>query len=310
MWGKVMGTRTSPTSHTPRRQRHRRGARQAQTADKGSLAKAYFQAFAQQIDGIPQVLKTIIGRLDRHAVGVTLLVSAFLAVSTFIMRFFSYCHDLGIVQYWSLDTSCIQLSNDNFIYYVLFSAAICALVLLGSLALVMLYSIEPNDISTLRLIFYRIIFTIFLCLVLSLAYVFLFFSSWSIEAQLYSLCLSLVNVFLAIGFLAITYSLKGSSGSIFTRYPMQSAIALAFLLIVSGCLSAYHLGSNSADSQRTFPLLNDTQVVVYSTSTTYYTARYTIDGDTILIDTSHRGTYARADGELEYRTFANVILQD
>lgn len=305
-----MGTRTSPPSHTPRRQRHHRGARQAQTADKGNLAKAYLQAFAQQIDGIPQVLKTIIGRLDRHAVGVTLLVSAFLAVSTFLMRFFSYCHDLGIAQYWSLDTSCIQLSNDNFIYYILFSAAICALFLLGSLAFVMLYSIEPNDISTPLLIFYRIIFTIFLCVILSLAYVFLFYSSWSIEAQLSSLGLTLINVFVAIVFQVIMYCLKGSSGSTFTRYPIQSMIGLAFLLMVSGCLSAYHLGSNSADSQRTFPLLNDTQVVVYSTSTTYYTARYTIDGDTLIIDTSHRGTYARADGELEYRTFENVVRQE
>lgn len=305
-----MGTRTSPPSHTPRRQRHRRGARQAQTADKGSLAKAYFQAFAQQIDGIPQVLKTIIGRLDRHAVGVTLLVSAFLAVSTFIMRFFSYCHDLGIVQYWSLDTSCIQLSNDNFIYYVLFSAAICALFLLGSLAFVMLYSIEPKAISRLEHIVCLVLFTVVICFILSLAYVFLFYSSWSIEAQLYSLGLTLINVLVAIVFQVIMYCLKGSSGSTFTRYPIQSMIGLAFLLMVSGCLSAYHLGSNSADSQRTFPLLNDSQVVVYSTSTTYYTARYTIDGDTILIDTSHRGTYARADGELEYRTFENVVRQD
>ncbi len=305
-----MGTRTSPPSHTPRRQRNLRGARQAQTADKGSSAKAYFQAFAQQIDGIPQVLKTIIGPLDRHAVGVTLLVSAFLAVSTFLMRFFSYCHDLGIVQYWSLDTSCIQLSNDNFIYSVLFSAAICALLFLGSLVFVMLYSIESNEISTPRLIFYRIIFTIFFCLILSIAYVFLFYSSWSIEALLSSLGLTLINVLVAIVFQVVTHYFKGNPGSTFMRYPIQSMIGLAFLLMVSGCLSFYHLGSDSADSQRTFPLLNDTQVVVYSTSTTYYTARYTIDGDTILIDTSHRGTYARADGELEYRTFEDVILQD
>lgn len=294
----------------PRRQRDLRGARQAQAADNVSPTKAYLQAFAQQLDHIPQVLKTIIGRLDRHAVGVTLLVSAFLAASTFLMRFFSYCHDLGIVQYWSLDTSCIQLSKDDLVYYVLFSAVICAWVLLGSLVFVILYSIEPDDISTPRLIFYRIIFTIFFCLILSIAYVFLFYSSWSIEALLSSLGLSLVNVLVAIGFQVITHCLKGSPGSTFTRYPIQSTIALAFLLMVSGCLGAYHLGSDSADSQRTFPLLNDSQVVVYSTSTTYYTARYTIDGDTILIDTSHRGTYARADRELEYRTFENVVRQD
>ena len=70
------------------------------------------------------------------------------------------------------------------------------------------------------------------------------------------------------------------------------------------------LGLDSAKSQRTFPLLNDTQVVVYATPTTYYTARYTIDGDTILIDTRHQGTYARADVEVEYYTFEEVVLQD
>lgn len=242
--------------------------------------------------------------------GVTLLVSAFLAVSTFLMRFFSYCHDLAIVQYWSLDTSCIQLSNDNLIYFILFSATICALFLLGSWVLVMLYSIEPKAISRLMHIVYLILFTIFLCLILSIAYVLFFFSSWSIEAHLYSLGLTLINVFVAIVFRVVMYCLKGSFESTFTPYPIQSMIGLAFLLIVSGCLGSYHTGSSSADSQRTFPLLNDTQVVVYSTSTTYYTARYTIDGDTILIDTSHRGTYARTDGELEYRTFENVVRQD
>lgn len=264
----------------------------------------------QQIDGIPRVLKTIIGHLNRHAMGVTLLASAFLAVSTFIMHFFSYCHDLAIVQYWSLDASCIQLSNDNLIYFVLFSATICALFFLGSWVLVMLYSIKPNNVSTLRHIFYLVVFTIFVCLILSITYVFLFFSSWSIKAFLYSLGLSFINVFVAIVSRVVMYCLKGSFDSTFTKYPVQGIISLAFLLIVSGCLSSYHTGSNSADSQRTFPLLNDHQVVLYSTSTTYHTARYTIDGDAIIIDTSHQGTYARTDGELEYRTFEDVVNQE
>lgn len=242
--------------------------------------------------------------------GVTLLASAFLAVSTFIVRFFSYCHDLAIVQYWSLDISLIQPSNENLIYYILFSATMCALLFLGSWVLTLFFSTKPKNISPFAHIVFLSVFTIFFSLFLSFVYVVLFFSSWSIQAYLYSLAFTGLNVAVALISRAVMYCLKGSFESTFTSYPIQSMVSLAILLMVACSFASYHTGFSSADSQRTFPLLNDTQVVVYSTSTTYYTARYTIDGDTILIDTSHRGTYARADGELEYRTFEDVILQD
>lgn len=258
------------------------------------------QTYKNQLLILRQFLQKIISYFNGNAAGITIAVSGFLAVSTFIMKFFSYCYDRGKVSYWSIDISIIQVFNNNIILEVFFSAIFLAFFLfISGIFFVCLPEKLPKKFS-LWLLF--LIFTTFLYFFST----FLYFFILNIDFNYKVFLLPLPNLIMAFIIKLVLYLSKSNSHSSFQA---SGAITL-FLMLVASTRIFYQSGLDSSKSQRTFPLLNDTQVVVYSTSTTYYTARYTIDGDTILIDTSHRGTYARADGELEYRTFANVILQD
>lgn len=87
-------------------------------------------------------------------------------------------------------------------------------------------------------------------------------------------------------------------------------ILYPFLLILFFTSSYYSSGWSSAQSQRTFYLLNDTQVVLYETSETFYTARCRISGNELTIDTHIQGAYPRTGHEVYVQTFDSVSLRN
>lgn len=259
--------------------------------------------YIYQLVIIQQLVHKIISYLNGNAAGIALEVSGFLAASTFIIKFFAYCYDRGKVSYWSIDTSVIQVFNNNIILEILFGAIFLLFSLfISATFFILLPRRRPKKFSLWLL---SLIFIAILYLFSAFLYIFIF----AIDFNYKVLLLPAPNLILAIGIKFLIYASKPNSQSS-SHSSYSIFLCVLFLIMVSTTHLIYQNGIDSARSQRTFPLLNDTQVVVYSTSTTYHTARYTIDGDTILIDTSYQGSYARTDGELEYRTFENVTLQD
>lgn len=269
--------------------------REKQKSNEGTL-----QFYKQQLVIIRQLLQKIISYLNDHPAGITIVASGFLAISTFMMKFLSYCYDRGKVSYWSLDTSAIEIFRESIIFDILFSSILASLFLSISFLFYLCLSVPRKDTPFLRHILSLSGFLIVLFLI-SIALYYLFFSA-ILGSQVW--LLSVANLVFSAIAKFITFLCRNILES---RKSIIFSVIIVAVAVFSGLCE---MGIRSAQAQRTFPLLNDTQVVVYSTSTTYYTARYTIDGDTILIDTSHRGTYARADGELEYRTFENVVRQE
>lgn len=262
--------------------------------------KGTLPAYQYRLVIVRHLLQRMISYFNGNVVGFLVTASVFLAVSTGSVKFFSFFYDRGKVSYWSMDTSAIQVFGNHVIPEILF----CALFLMFFLFVtgIFVISLPARPPQTFGWWLLVLIYSALLCFVSALLYVFLF--GFHFNHRVFLLPCS--NLMAAIGIRFLIYAPKRPSS-----FPAQTlgAVILCLLPVILIPL-VYLLGLDSAKSQRTFPLLNDTQVVVYSMSTTYYTARYTIDGDTILIDTSHRGTYARADGELEYRTFENVVRQD
>lgn len=265
--------------------------KEKQKSNEGTL-----QFYKQQLVILRQLLQKIISYLNDHPAGITIVASGFLAVSTFIIKFVSYCYERGRVSYWSIDISAIQVFNNNILLEILFGATFLAFFLFIS---GLFFTILPTK-SSLRP------FSLVLIISLYASSIALYLYLFHIDLNRQTLWLPALNMLLAISFKCLLEATKPSSRSSFQLF---IAIML-FLMPVMTTHSIHQSGLDAAAAQRTFPLLNDSQVVVYSTSTTYYTARYTIDGDTLIIDTSRQGSYSRAEREVEHRTFEHVVLQE
>ena len=257
-------------------------------------------AYQHRLSIAGQLLQKLVSYFNGNAVGLLLTASVFLAVSTGSVKVFSFFYERGKVSYWSMDTSAIPVFGSHVILEILFCALFFTFFLfITGIFVISLPGRPPQTFGWWLLV---LIYSALLCFVSALLYVFLFGFHFNQRVFL----VPLTNLMAAIGIRFLIYTPKRPSS-----FPAQ-AVGTVILCLLPVILMPvlYRLGLDSAKSQRTFPLLNDTQVVVYATPTTYYTAQYTIDGDTILIDTRHQGTYARADDEVEYYTFEEVVLPD
>lgn len=268
--------------------------------EKEKSKEGTLESYMHQVLIIQQLTQKIISYLNGNAAGITIAVSGFLAVSTFIMKFFSYCYERGKVSYWSIDISIIQVFSNNIILEILFAAIFLAFFLfISGIFFICLPRELPEKLQSRLFSFIPVVVVYIFSIVLYILIL-------NIDLNHKILLLPLPNLIMAFIVKLVLYLSKSNSQSSSQAF---SAIIL-FLMLVASTAIFYRSGSDSAKSQRTFPLLNDTQVVVYSTSNTYHTARYTIDGDTIIIDTSKQGTYTKVDGELEFHTFETVKIQN
>lgn len=275
----------------------------------GMLYMEYIKTLIQYTIDHKQRIITFFDYVNSKAAGIALLVSVFVAVATFIPKYFSYCHELAIIHYWSLDESCIELFGENIIFQIAYS---CVFLLFFSVFSIGFYLIFYGIVHTKPIrsnIFHGLIALVVLYFISCLFY-FLFYFYFSPSVHI--LLLSLLNIAVSFFFfLAKTVLFKTKIHSKTKKPPLYVFLILyPFLLILFFTSSYYSSGWSSAQSQRTFYLLNDTQVVLYETSETFYTARCRISGNKLTIDTHIQGAYPRTGHEVYVQTFDSVSLRN
>lgn len=252
------------------------------------------------------IIKKVVKYANDNAAGLALLSSGFIGISTFLYKFLIFCYTKGQLNYWGINSSVIEVFSNNFIFEIMFAAIFFASYIIVSLLFSIPLHYKSKGKNKHFLIKIGLLIPIYL-LAVSLYGCLLFFSPgikiiWFLPA-LNLFCTILASMIRWTVFNKTSTSKPGMSAII-----CNSIFLVFFLSVIAS--SFYFLGKNFSQNQVSFSILNDDKVILYETSSNYFTANCTIRGNSIIIFPKHQGIYERQNNNIEIRTFSSVVTQE
>lgn len=248
-------------------------------------------------------VKKIIKYINDNAAGLTLLFSGFIGISTFLVNFFLFCYTKGRLDYWGIDSSVIEVFNRNFIFEIIFATALFAFYIIISLLFSIPFYCKFKDGKAH--LGKRIGSLIFIYVITVVLYGLLLFFSPNPKIIL---VLPSSNLLFTISiFLIRRVTSKKPSPNKQRTSAISWYVICTFLLLLFIATSFYFLGKQQSQQQVSFSILNNDKVVLYETSSNYFTANCTVQDNNIIIFSAQQGIYDRQNSDIEIHSFASVI---
>lgn len=264
-------------------------------------------------ENLKKNIQRLVETVNRNAAGIALIVPAFVAVATSVVKYLTYIQIKGRTDYFSVPSSSIEVFNQNILFDILFSSIIIVVIFFNTY--VFLSVCRRKDISLFKRV--KLFFVAFGMVFFINFMVFLV----SNEPAIISVCLTIFNFLNAlISYLLCKIPRKKAKKKNdtdnncaqdiepFQRKVFRLAIYFTLVFALLGSL-LYYNARLTAEKERTFRMIDDTHIVVYETKEIFYANKCAVHDGSIAIFTNIQRQYLKTDVETEWKTFSSVTLQ-
>ncbi|MBR5471603.1 MAG: hypothetical protein IKU81_05775 [Oscillibacter sp.] len=264
-------------------------------------------------EAIRKNAKNFIEVLNQYAAGIALMIPAFVAISTSIIKYLTYIQEKGRADYFSVPSTGIEVFNPSILFDLVFSTILFAVVLFNTYVFFLVFQRKGiSVVERAKLFLVAFGMTLFMNYMVFLA---------MLESIGVAIILTIFNFLnaLAIFLLRKVPRKKEKSHGEEAENTQKDEdsfqkkafkIVLYFVLVFALVGSIlYYGGQSDAKKERTFRMVDDTHIVVYENSETYYSHRCDVSSGTVIIYTNIDRQYVKTEVETEWKTFSDVVLQ-
>ena len=265
-------------------------------------------------ENLERDVKRLAEIVNRYAAGVALVIPAFVAISTSVVKYLTYIRMKGRTDYFSVPSTTIEVFNQNILFDFIYSSVIFAVILFNTYVFFLVF--RRKDISLFqRAKLYLLAFGI----VLFINYMVFLASTEPVNVSVGLTIFNSLNAFI----IYLRFRIQRKKAKIQeghtdnthlsnTEHFQQKAFRiLAYFILVFALLGSmlYYDARMAAEKERTFRMIDDTYIVVYENRESFYTDKCTVCDGAVTIFTNVQRQYLKTDVETEWKTFSNVVLQ-
>lgn len=254
----------------------------------------------------PEGWHQILRELNKYSGIIAIAITFLTAILSFFINLYERYSIRGMLSYFNIDETNIELTN-NFIYVIVFSFAIIIYFLLSCY---LFSKVKIKENIKCKHIFELLIKLVGLY-ILNYFFLIVFLQKFQCKLLIATLIICIIEYLLGYIYFteqSLIFVLKGID--IKKNTVITLIIMILLIFVISLFVTPFDHGYEEAKKSKIFKIISDTKVIVYETKDNYYIENCEIQDNDLIIYTNKQTIISKDDITTTERTFNNVTTQE